>query len=270
MRHRILPALLAALMAVSCASRRETAPTATGELSAREMTAAAEQLATAAAQPWQTLAVPASLRIDGTSLPRLSGTLTMVRDREIRFSIRIFGMEAGALAVTDDSIKGYVKLNRIYVAESIRDLLGGYPATVGNLQSLLLDRLFTIGDAAPVLKDATLTPSGRSGFSILPRVPAGQPSYSFTVSMPDPKVTSLLMSHSGRRAQVTYAGSEASDITLAIDAASGTRQLFGATVEVQCSRASSTLPDYATRPFTIPSGYRRISAAALTQTLGNL
>lgn len=270
MKHSILPILLAAFLAVSCSSRRETAPSADGQLTPAEMSAATAQLSAEADLAWQTLSVPASVRIDGGSLPRLSGTLSMVRDSEIRFSIRILGMEAGALAVTDDSVKGYVKLNRIYVAESIRDLLGGYPATVGNLQALLLDRLFTVGDPKPVTKDAIFTPMGRTAFSILPRVAAGQPSYSFTVAMPEPRISALLMSYGGHRAQVTYSGSASADLSLAIDAASQSRKLFGATVDLQCSRASDNLPDYARRPFVIPSGYRRIPASALTQMLGNL
>ena len=104
--------------------------------------------------PWTALSVPVSLKVSDSGLPTVSGTMTMVRDSEIRITLRLLGFEVGAARVTADSVYAYVKVQRIYMAESIADIMGGFPATTGNLQSLLLGRLFTLGSASPSLKGA--------------------------------------------------------------------------------------------------------------------
>ena len=263
--------LLIFILAASCAGKKGPAgggPEPT--LTKKEMQAAAERLAAEASPGWQTISMPASVRVNNSSLPRVSGTLTMVRDRDIRLSIRFLGMEMGALAVTDDSIKGYIKLKRVYVCESIRDLLGGYPATVGNLQSLLLDRLFTIGDATPDLSGASLTATGDNSFSILPRVKAGEPTYSFGVEMPEGRISSLTMSHKGRKAGVAYSGSPSGDLTLEATASSGGKTAVSASIELQAGRARIDDQSVNSRPFAIPQGYSRLSAASLLNALGKL
>lgn len=263
--------LLIFLLAASCAGKKgATGGVPETTLNKTEMQTVAERLAAEAPLQWQTISMPASVRVNNTSLPRVSGTLTMVRDRDIRLSIRFLGMEMGALAVTNDSVKGYIKIQRVYVSESIRDLLGGYPATVGNLQSLLLDRLFTVGDATPDLRGASLTATGDNSFSILPRVKAGEPSYSFGVEMPEGRIASLIMSHKGRRAAVAYSGKSSGDLSLEVEAASGEKTLVSASVELQAGRARIDDQSVNSRPFTIPSGYRRLSASALMQALGKL
>lgn len=58
----------------------------------------------------------------------------------------MLGFEVASAYIDNDSIIATYKLKKRYVAESIPDLLHGFPATVGNLQSLLLGRLFYPGD----------------------------------------------------------------------------------------------------------------------------
>ena len=70
----------------------------------------------------------------------------MQRDRSVHLSLRFLGMEVASLMVTRDSIFALYKLERLYFAESISDLLGGFPATVGNVRDLLLGRAFILGD----------------------------------------------------------------------------------------------------------------------------
>ncbi len=75
----------------------------------------------------------------------------MQRDRSVHLSLRFLGMEVASLMVTQDGIFALYKLERLYFAESISDLLGGFPTTVGNVQDLLLGRAFILGDTPGTL-----------------------------------------------------------------------------------------------------------------------
>lgn len=259
-----ITASLTIMLAVGCRSSApgsDSSP-ATPAGSARSD---AEALASHSAAPWQTLSVPVSVKVKDSGLPRLSGTMTMTRDSDIKVSLRVLGMEVGAMSVTTDSVYGYAKLQKMYVAESISDLLGGYPATVGNLQSLLLDRLFTIGDTTPSLKNAAIEPA-TGGYRITPSIGQGDPAYTFEITLPDNRITAVVFTHSATRAVVSYPDEGEIEIT----AATSSRSL-GASLSLNMGRAewdtSSATPQ---KPFTIPRGYRHIKASALLKALSSL
>ncbi len=264
-----------AMFTASCSSSRHSADTGAGTpVTANGATQKARDLAAVAATPWQTLSVPVSVKVRDSSLPKVSGTMTMVRDREIRISMRFLGMEVGALDVTQDSVFGYVKLNRVYVAESIPELLGGFPANVGNLQSILLGQLFTLGKDIPDMKDARIDPVSASAYTVTPPKAGGKLDYTFEVTLPDNLVRSLALSYGTHTATVSYsdfsnpADGPARPCGIDINAKVKGKALC-AEIDINHNRLSiddGTSP----KPFAIPSGYRRITASALLKSLSKI
>lgn len=259
-KHFACVIILLSLLA-ACSSRKEAAPGSTAYIGTREAVAT---LVADADAPWSSLSIPVSVKIDDSGLPTLSGTMTMIRDSEIRLSVRFLGMEVGAARVTNDSVYAFAKLQKVYVAESVRDLLGGFPATVGNLQALLLDRLFVIGQSSPSGHTGTVSDISSGTLSITPRSPSAGMAYTFEASLEPPRVTSVTFTGGTRRAEVRY-GVPGSRQDIGITARSGNRNL-SATVTLNLSKARWDGDD-TLRPFSIPSGSRRLSASSLLRSL---
>lgn len=221
------------------------------------------ELAEASSAPWTTLQVPVSVKLRSSGLPSLGGTMFMERDREIRLSLRFLGMEMAAARITLDSVLAYVKPQRMYVAEGIAGLTGAYPASLGNLQSLVLDRLFTLGQAVPSLKRAEMieTPTG---YSITPPSPVKEIDYTFGILLPANRVASLTFAQGQRSVEVVYTEPDPSykiELTARTDA-----RTLGADMNIDMAKARWDQPLPQSR-FAIPSGYRRISAKALLKAL---
>lgn len=89
---------------------------------------------------WSDISVPVKISLRQPRSLNVSGRLTMVRDREIRISLRVFGMEVGGLYADTDSIYVFEKLNRSMVAASMSRLTEATGLTLGDLQELLLGR----------------------------------------------------------------------------------------------------------------------------------
>ena len=109
---------------------------------------------------WESMKMPVTLSLRSPKNVSIGGTLSMERNRSIHMSFRFLGMEVASLMVTEDSIYAAYKLERIYFAESIRDLMGGFPATVGNVQDMILGRPFVLGENNVALSQCTLAGNG--------------------------------------------------------------------------------------------------------------
>ncbi len=269
--------IAAALSLGSCSSSRQTGKTLppTDRETPDDARQKARQLAdAAAAEKWQTLTMPVSVKVKDSSLPKVSGTMTMVRDKRIRISMRFLGMEVGALDVTGDSVFGYVKLNRIYVAESIPDLLGGFPAGVGNVQSMLLGRLFTLGSDNPDIKSARIAAGTDGGYTITPSKAGGKLDYNFEVSLPGNIVKALTLSYKTHQAVVPYSDfsstATGTDRPADIDINAMVKgRGLGAEITLNYNRL--VIDDSADlKPFVIPQGYRRVAASSLLKSLSGL
>lgn len=94
---------------------------------------------------WQTLSVPVKLSIDTPMKQKVSATMTMQRGQWITCSVRMLGMEVAVLSVDNDSIFAVDRWHKIYVAESTQKMLAGFPASVTDLQQLLLGQFFVLG-----------------------------------------------------------------------------------------------------------------------------
>ncbi|MCM1522651.1 MAG: DUF4292 domain-containing protein [Muribaculaceae bacterium] len=245
------------LLASSCASHKGVS----GRQNTPAVTGTPEQMARALAEEavaWQTMSVPVSVRINDSGLPKLSGTLTMSRGKDMRLSLRFLGMEMGAMYITQDSIFGYAKPNRMYMAESIPRLLDGFPANVGNLQALMLGQFFTLGDSVPNLKGAEILPVGPDAYTINP---AGGIDYGFGVSLPDNRIAAVAFTSGQRTAVVSYP--TPGEVTVSVVTPG---KELEAEISLNLDRAERDVP-LTTRPFAIPSGYKLIRASSLLKAL---
>ena len=223
---------------------------------------------------WQDVKSPVNMSLVSPKRMSFSGNLTMVRNRGLHLSVRVLGMEMASLVVVGDSVYAMSKIHRCYVAESVSGLLAGFPATVGNLQDLLLGRPFILGEG-------TLTPSRSDGFEleggvstwrVLPTsTPAGV-GYGFTY-VDNGMLRSLDATYGSTGSLAvgysdfvtTVSGMAASDVTLATTLRN---RRIEASVEWNFNRAKwNTGADVEWR---VPSGYTRVSASDLMKILKNL
>lgn len=212
---------------------------------------------------WDEMKVPVNLSLKSPKRFNVGGTLTMVRDRSIHLSFRFLGMEVASVMVTPDSIYALYKLERIYFAEKISDLLGGFPATVGNVQDMLLGRPFVLGENAVHFSDCKIEGTAAT-WSITPsRSPFGM-SYDFTVDTPTGNVE-LLTVNIPSRAPITAEYSDfASSATgplagTTLISAPTSRGTFSGELELN-PRKAEWGRGYA-RSWSVPRGYTRVKAA---------
>lgn len=218
---------------------------------------------------WQTVKMPVTLNLNSPKSFNIGGTLTMERERSVHISFRFFGMEVASLMVTQDSIFATYKLDRIYFAESIRDLMGGFPATVGNLQDLMLGRPFVLGDGAPTLSRCRLSGNGAS-WTITPDFAPMGMSYDFTVDTPTGNVEKLTVNLPSRN-PITAAYSDFST--------SATGPLAGSTAIATRTSAAKLEGEIVLNPkkaewnkdagksWSVPKGYTRVRAEEILKKL---
>ena len=98
--------------------------------------------------------MPMSFDITSPARLSMSGRVTMARGKSVHFSLRVLGMEVGALYVTSDSLYAIDKFHRRYLAESVGRILGSTKITISDVQDALLGRAFLPSagpEAAPSL-----------------------------------------------------------------------------------------------------------------------
>lgn len=97
---------------------------------------------------WNDVVVPIKLSLIEPKQLSVGGRVTMEKDKSIYISIRVLGFEAANVYVNNDSIYASYKLDKIYLAEDLRKVLGSFPATISDLQSMLIGRAFVLGKGA--------------------------------------------------------------------------------------------------------------------------
>ncbi|MCI9284594.1 MAG: DUF4292 domain-containing protein [Muribaculaceae bacterium] len=226
----------------------------------------------ARAGDWESVRIPVSVSLKSPVSMKLSGTLSMVRDREILLSLRFFGFEVAAARISDDSIQAYAKQpSKLYVSESVSDLLGGFPVNVGNLQSVILGQIFMAGSRDLDIGRCTVA-FRPEDYTVTPPAPRKGISYSFTAATADNLLRTLSVNHTG--------GASGS-VEYTYDSTTPERGLPGE-IEVQGTmnkrkvelgltlNTGKTEWDRAeNRKFTIPSGCRKVKASALLKLLSS-
>lgn len=220
MRHLRISYILLALLAsivCACSTQRHAAIESSSESSSESSGLSLDKrfsLLTSAYTGWSDVYMPVNLRLQQPSSLSVSGRCTMVRGREIHISMRVLGMEVAVVYANTDSVFAVDKFHKMYLAESLGNILKGYDLTISDIQDLLIGHAFMPGAG-------TLAPDMASSFSlhqslnstswnITPRKTTAGIEWFFTASSDaTPTIESLTVTPRGRdQIQCIYSGIE--------------------------------------------------------------
>lgn len=225
---------------------------------------------TANYKPWTDVSVPVNIRLTRPTKFSISGRANLVRGKSIDISLRMLGFEMGRAFVTNDSAFVVVKPQRIYMAESLKELTKYVSFTAENIQDLLLGRPFLLGRPTLAGADRSLVEieTFDNGSLIKPRKQPSMANYGYAAGVEE-LVTKLIIVSSDNdifKAEVTYgphadntpAGALAADteVNIATPKAS-----FEAAFAWKWNNAKWN--SGATSDFSIPNGYKRVKATDL-------
>ena len=94
---------------------------------------------------WDMVSMPFQLWLELPEEKCISGRATMFRDENVQLSFRAMGMEVVYLYLSEDSVIAIDKINKLYIAEPLSEIVGATGITIGNIQDLLLGQAFKIG-----------------------------------------------------------------------------------------------------------------------------
>ena len=278
--HTIL--VLAAMLFMSCGAKKQavidsaanTTVATTSNVKVNKDFATLE----AVNADWQDVKIPIKVKLKSPKDLSISGTMTMTRNNAVNISLRMLGFEVGAVTLTQDSIIAYEKLNKRYICESLTRLLAGFPATVGNLQALLLGKLFVPGNDNSALtgNNATIdvNDEGAQLFILTPNITLPNIDCRFEVNAtPQPELLTFEGMVNGKPFSCTYSdfytGSKGGRCAGTLNlSATASETAVNATIELNFKKAKwNTGENVSTK---IPKGYQRISGATLIKMLKTL
>lgn len=275
-------ALAATMMMSSCRSSSTATPqsgySAASPANPAELSKAFTAMTDTWNRSWTDMRVPVSLSLTAPSRLNVGATLTMVNSRALQLSVKVLGFEAASVTVVGDSVWVVEKLHHTYVAESITELLHGFPADISNLQDLMLGRPFILGSPTLTAADARslkLTAgSGDTAWTITAPRAAGMVDYHFDVAAGSPAgvVAAMVAEVAGRAVTARYSDFTSSPIgpvasAAAFSAATPSRRI-SAELVVKIDRAKVDRGYSVERPST--RGYNRVAAADLLKVFSNL
>ena len=274
--YLLLISLFASVGLASCGSSKpstRTAPVDQSVSSGVSLQGRYQALTSAYREDWTTVKLPVSVEVRKPKDLSLSGQLTVVRGQGMTLSMRVLGFEAANVTLLGDSVYAVLKVpKKIYVAESVSQLLAGFPATQSNVESLLLGHLFLLGKAP-------LTASSSKGYTLaeIPggwsltadQTPAGV-SYRFNVAdgLP-PELKTLEVNVGTRKMAIGYDGWTATDAGPAAEAIALSTSLNKAAIDASLtlnySGATWNKSQTIKRPST--KGYTRMKSSDIIKIL---
>lgn len=187
MRFYYIILCLSFIIAITaCKSSKSTSSqnTINSSITKKENTILQMRLDSVASQykDWNDVVIPVDLGIVQPKEFSISGKATMIKDESIYISVRVLGFEAANIFINNDSIFATYKIGKIYIAEDIKNLLKGYPASVSDLQNLLLGRAFILGNGtiSPLKNDLMTLKSGDEYWTVTPKCNIKNVSYSYS------------------------------------------------------------------------------------------
>ena len=270
----IIFVLLAAVICACSSQRPATISPASADISLDRRFG----LLTSAYAGWSDVYVPVNIRLQEPAAFSISGRCTMVRGREIHMSLRVLGMEVAVVYANTDSVFAVDKFHKMYVAESLDNILRGYNFTISDIQDLLIGQAFTPGGG-------TLTPGMASSFTlrqlpqsqswdIVPRKSIPGIDWYFTASSGTvPTIESLTVTPRDR-GQIRCEYSETHDSPAGpvaqnanIKAPLGKNDLKA---DIRFNFRSAKWNDGRSVKFSLPRGYSKIDIHTLAKSLKNL
>lgn len=224
---------------------------------------------------WQTVKMPVTVRLREPKSLTISGTATMERNRSLTISLRFLGMEVGSLSIVSDTITVIDRINKAYFKDDVTALLDGFPATVGNLQDLLLGRVFVPGTLTARASDFDVALSGSPDlWTASGRLNDYDLKYSYAFRGAD--ALKALAVRVADNSPVTFAYSDFYSSTAGVFANSVTIEATGgnnqieASVEWNFKKAVWNAAEGVQDKSKVPSGYSRITPEAVVKMLKNL
>ena len=229
---------------------------------------------------WEDVKMPVNIKLTSPASMSLSGTVTMTAAKTINISLRMLGFEVASLYVDNDSVFAIYKVQKRYVAESIPQLLKNFPATVGNLQSLLLGRIFYPGLDTPYDINASMFEYSAAGDTDLPDAvvmtpmidTAGIECAFIADGQVVPSVLAFMAIVSNHQASAIYSTPQLTPAGAVSPSCDINGSLGGKNIAARISwnldKAQWNTGATAKRPNT--RGYTRISASSLLKTLSSL
>lgn len=269
-------AAIAAIISVAaltgCRASRSAAISGTGD--ATEMTLAERARDVAAANlPWTQLNLPIKIAVKSPQKISLSGRIYMRRDRDIYITLRVLGMEVANMYVNSDSVYAADKLHKYYIAEPIKDIFAGASLSIGDIQDALLGRPFINGRGNltdKMLSGVTLTDTPDNQWIMTPRSRInGKIEYQFKFSKESNALMSLVFNTGSKFYGCTYSSPAEIDGSrfmerIAIATKVG-KTPIDATITFDFNKVKWEVPSSAR--WRNPSGYKRITPAALAKSL---
>ncbi len=222
---------------------------------------------------WNDVSVPLDVDIVSPKGFSISGRAKMVRDKSVDISLRMFGFEVGRLYATTDSIYGMVKVGKTYMAESLAEIFPGMPFTIGNLQDMLMGRVFIMGNNAALGDSFKKFDAEVTDFNwiLIPKSHPDGIEYGFTMSLEN-VLRSLVIGvlKTGLVAQCDYGmvyvdnkmGSLMSDFTVKADTR---RSKIDASLSWRWNDARWN--EGVSSIWSTPKGYKRVKASDLVKSI---
>lgn len=275
-------ALTLALAASGCGSSKSASATGqNGTAPATSRDATVEQryetLVANSYREWSTLSVPVKIELTQPKRFSISGRAYMERDKSVFISLKFFGMEVGTIFIDNDSLFVTEKIHKYYVAEGVKSLLGGYPLTVADIQSLLLGQPFMAGKGRLSVADRQslqiCDAPVSSTWTITPPAPADGIDYTFSLSMLSDRLERLTITTDNYLpAIVVYSdGSEspAGEVNSVMEiAATAAKTPIAVSMKWNFSNAEWNSPDL--RQWKRPKDYTRLKQKDIINTLSSL
>lgn len=226
---------------------------------------------------WQDVSLPVKISLSKPKRINFQAKASMKRNRWIHFSVRLLGFELASVFVDNDSIHAIDKYHKLYLSESLHELLGGAEISIGDIQNLLLGRGFITGTSGGTF---TLPMASRLNMQQTPEglmiTPAKQPQnfeYGF-ILFPDANNLMATSVSVGEKyaGTATYsnftptsaAGAFASTVNLSVVKGKN------AEAALQWDIMSAKWNNGDNRTWKQPRGYERISAERLLKSITSL
>lgn len=268
---------IAAVLFTGCGSSRSSQKSTLPALTTSSAALGNGSFITEPYKEWSRVKIPVTLRLRQPKNASVSGTAIMERDKSIMISLRFIGMEIANLYITDDSLIAIDKYNKKFVAEAVKPLLGGFPATISNVQDILMGRPFLVGKSLSNVKiknDFEIeSAEGSDVITVIPRKMPQGVEYGFAFNTAGSLTTAIVKAGSHEPVNIDYSNIASTPYgpfagSTAVTATAG-KTSIDAILEWNVGKASWNDNVELRRP-SIPRNYERISASKLIKAFSSL